>query len=60
MYSPITKKEVESGTFHDVVYAVSNMQGWRAEQEDEHIVKTAFPAKANGIFGVFDGHGPKY
>ena len=57
MYSPITKKEVESGTFHDVVYAVSNMQGWRAEQEDEHIVKTAFPAKANGIFGVFDGHG---
>eukprot|EP00943_MAST-04B_sp_MAST-4B-sp1_P001868 g1868.t1 len=60
MFSPITKKDVESGKFDDIVYAVSNMQGWRTEQEDEHLIKHSFPVRASGIFGVFDGHGGTY
>ena len=60
MYSPVTKKDVQSGVFQEVVYAVSSMQGWRPEQEDSHLIKQAFPVNANGIFGVFDGHGGKF
>jgi serine/threonine protein phosphatase PrpC len=60
MFSPITTKEVQSGAFQNVIYAVSNMQGWRSTQEDTHIIKKLFPANALGMFGVFDGHGGTY
>ena len=51
------KERCAVGNFSEVVYAVSSMQGWRPEQEDSHLIKQAFPVNANGIFGVFDGHG---
>ena len=60
MFSPITTKDVQSGVIQNVVYAVSNMQGWRSTQEDTHVVKCNFPGNALNTFAVFDGHGGTY
>lgn len=40
--------------------AVGDMQGWRAQMEDAHLIDVTFPAgnehSKEGLFGVFDGH----
>jgi serine/threonine protein phosphatase PrpC len=39
-----------------VIYACSEMQGWRNTMEDAHITKADLNDEVS-IFGVFDGHG---
>lgn len=43
--------------------AVGEMQGWRAQMEDDHVVDVAFPDgvadSKEGLFAVFDGHSGK-
>ncbi|KPI85847.1 putative protein phosphatase 2C [Leptomonas seymouri] len=40
--------------------AVGEMQGWRAQMEDAHLIDVSFPSNSGqskeGLFGVFDGH----
>lgn len=40
--------------------AVAEMQGWRANMEDAHIMDVAPATGAEGIFCVFDGHSGKH
>lgn len=56
---PITSKESEDGSFSQVQYGSSAMQGWRVNMEDEHISKEFCPGSGMGLFAVFDGHGGK-
>ena len=66
---PVTDKETLSGCDAElkIRYAVSEMQGWRRNMEDAHIVQPNFGTlkdKAGpgsqepvSLYGVFDGHG---
>lgn len=39
-----------------MVFAFSEMQGWRNTMEDAHIAKVDLTDEVS-VFGVFDGHG---
>lgn len=57
---PITDKETISGSGTGINFAVSDMQGWRAEMEDAHTAVGDIPGRPGySFFAVFDGHGGK-
>jgi len=57
MDAPITAKKTEFHNLANLSIGISEMQGWRTEMEDSHIV-TKMPSLPDHIlFGVFDGHG---
>ena len=39
-----------------MLYACSEMQGWRNTMEDAHITRADLTEEVS-VFGVFDGHG---
>jgi len=41
-----------------LIYACSEMQGWRNTMEDAHITRADLTNDIS-VFGVFDGHGGK-
>ena len=54
---PNTEKRSASGSFKDLRYGLSSMQGWRREMEDAHCAVTQLPGlKDWSFFAVFDGH----
>lgn len=55
---PITRKETTNDDNHSLKVAVSCMQGWRINMEDEHAYRLCLnEEKETHIFAVFDGHG---
>ncbi|SJX64775.1 related to PTC3-ser/thr protein phosphatase PP2C [Sporisorium reilianum f. sp. reilianum] len=58
---PVTEKTTSSGGNDSVLYAISEMQGWRISMEDSHTtildIKNAAGSIVGNFFGVFDGHG---
>ncbi|KAM3146079.1 hypothetical protein pb186bvf_001736 [Paramecium bursaria] len=59
-YLSVPKKEkaTVSGEGKNIIYAASEMQGWRNTMEDAHITKPDLTNDVS-VFGVFDGHGGK-
>jgi protein phosphatase 1G len=59
--TPVTAKHTDSGSGHNSQYAVSSMQGWRRNMEDDHVTIPEIAKNAAGefisIYAVFDGHG---
>jgi protein phosphatase 2C family protein 2/3 len=58
--SPATEKKSESGEDDRLLYAVSEMQGWRITMEDAHVAVLTLEdgtRENNAFFGVYDGHG---
>ena len=59
--TPVTEKHTTSGQGHDSHYAVSSMQGWRRNMEDDHItipeISTNKQNQNISLYAVFDGHG---
>ena len=59
--TPITDKHTETGSGHDSRFAVSSMQGWRRNMEDDHVAIPEIATSRDGakisIYAVFDGHG---
>lgn len=57
--SPITEKDTAGGAGNGIVFAMSNMQGWRSTMEDAHITALNPEGLPPGtaLFAVFDGHG---
>jgi protein phosphatase 1G len=59
--TPATDKHTESGSGHNSRFAVSSMQGWRRNMEDDHVTIPEIAKTSNGehisIYAVFDGHG---
>ena len=60
--TPITQKHTETGSGHDNTrFAVSSMQGWRRNMEDDHVTIPDIAKTAAGlpisVYAVFDGHG---
>lgn len=55
------KKTTSSGGNDSVLYAISEMQGWRISMEDSHTtildIKNEDGDIVGNFFGVFDGHG---
>lgn len=56
--APNTVKQSEDGSFENLKFGASGMQGWRTDMEDSHIAKYNIIPNVH-IFGVFDGHGGK-
>ncbi|EST09282.1 Protein phosphatase 2C (PP2C)-like domain protein [Kalmanozyma brasiliensis GHG001] len=58
---PVTEKTTSSGGNDSVLYAISEMQGWRISMEDAHTtildIKNGSGGIVGNFFGVFDGHG---
>lgn len=58
---PNTEKNTSTDGNTSVVYAVSTMEGWRSDMEDEYAaildVKNSSGKIVGNYFGVFDGHG---
>ncbi|KAJ1657414.1 Protein phosphatase 2C 2 [Dispira simplex] len=59
---PIVNKHTETGFDKRVLYAVSDMQGWRLSMEDAHTTVLKLLDDQNNdtgasFFGVYDGHG---
>lgn len=58
---PVTDKTTSSGGNDSVLYAISEMQGWRITMEDSHAtildIKNAADQIVGSFFGVYDGHG---
>lgn len=58
---PVTEKTTSSGGNDSVLYAISEMQGWRISMEDSHAtildIKNAADQIVGNFFGVYDGHG---
>ena len=59
---PFTAKTTEYATTKSgLPYGVTEMQGWRNEMEDAHIVDGKMPSLPDhSLFAVFDGHGGDY
>lgn len=47
--TPVTEKETEEGSFGNIRYVASAMQGWRSDMEDAHI---ALPDVGGALAGV--------
>lgn len=60
---PVTEKTTSSGGNDSILYAISEMQGWRISMEDSHCAILDMKNSQNQIvgnfFGVYDGHGGK-
>ncbi|KAN0064410.1 Protein phosphatase 2C 2 [Thecaphora frezii] len=60
---PITEKHSASGEDDTLLYAVSEMQGWRISMEDAHATILNLDEKTGdekaSFFAVYDGHGGK-
>lgn len=60
---PVTDKTTSSGGNDSLLYAISDMQGWRISMEDSHAtildLKNAEGDIVGSFFGVYDGHGGK-
>ncbi|KAK2465254.1 hypothetical protein APHAL10511_002608 [Amanita phalloides] len=56
---PETKKKSESGGNDHLLYAISEMQGWRITMEDAHtaVLDLDGATNSNAFFAVYDGHG---
>lgn len=58
---PVTEKITGSGGNDSVLYAYSEMQGWRISMEDSHAtildITNAAHKNVGNFFGVYDGHG---
>ncbi|SOV01525.1 related to PTC3 - ser/thr protein phosphatase PP2C [Ustilago sp. UG-2017a] len=58
---PVTDKTTSSGGNDSLLYAISDMQGWRISMEDSHAtildLKDAKGDIVGSFFGVYDGHG---
>ncbi|KAI5014397.1 hypothetical protein ZWY2020_055787 [Hordeum vulgare] len=55
---PVLSKTTERGENDRLEYAVSSMQGYRANMEDAHAaVEDLDVSTATSFFGVYDGHG---
>ncbi|KAM3139338.1 hypothetical protein pb186bvf_008558 [Paramecium bursaria] len=55
---PKREKETVTGEGKTVIFAGSEMQGWRNTMEDAHILKADIQ-EGISLFAVFDGHGGK-
>lgn len=57
MPQPITEKHSEA--FGDTTLRVGagTMQGWRADNEDSHVIQLGLPHSGLDLFAVYDGHG---
>ncbi|CAD8121833.1 unnamed protein product [Paramecium sonneborni] len=53
---PKTEKKTTVGQGKSVIFAASEMQGWRNSMEDAHINRPDVLQDVS-VFGVFDGHG---
>ncbi|CAD8107983.1 unnamed protein product [Paramecium primaurelia] len=53
---PNRNKTTTTGSGKSVIFAASEMQGWRNTMEDAHIHRPDI-AQDVSVFGVFDGHG---
>lgn len=53
---PKTDIEFEGGHNSKLRYCAGEMQGWRLNMEDAHILAPEF-TQTQSLFGVFDGHG---
>ena len=54
---PKVDKQNESGKCNDIDYAISSMQGWRVDMEDNHTAILSIPDLPKwSFFAVFDGH----
>jgi protein phosphatase len=57
---PATDVSTETKSSATFVSAMAEMQGWRKNMEDAHLMELDFANKgATGLFGVFDGHAGK-
>lgn len=58
---PVTEKTTSSGGNDSVLYAISEMQGWRISMEDAHAtilsIKDDNDRIVGNFFAVYDGHG---
>lgn len=58
---PIREKNPESGSSESMHWGLCSMQGWRCNQEDDHLVEEV--TQTNGekgmLLAVWDGHGGK-
>ncbi|SNX83903.1 related to PTC3 - ser/thr protein phosphatase PP2C [Melanopsichium pennsylvanicum] len=58
---PVTEKTTSSRCNDSVLYAISEMQGWRISMEDSHAtildIKNDADQIVGNFFGVYDGHG---
>ncbi|KAG6333839.1 hypothetical protein ID866_5251 [Astraeus odoratus] len=57
--SPATEKKSEFGENDRLLFAVSEMQGWRITMEDAHaaVLNLEETGTKNAFFAVYDGHG---
>jgi len=58
--APVTAHDTESCEGNGLRAALASMQGWRANQEDAHVIAMSLAAHGkpqHSFFGVFDGHG---
>jgi len=56
---PNRSKTTHTGRCGSILWACSEMQGWRPAMEDAVVAQTAMdgPLESYALFGVFDGHG---
>ena len=60
---PCIDVHIQEGTYQDMVYTAGDMQGWRKNMEDDHIIEpnVIIPGSKDiaSVYAVFDGHGGK-
>lgn len=54
---PVVDKHVDGFEDHGIRVGAGTMQGWRADNEDTHVVCLGLPISGHDYFAVFDGHG---
>lgn len=54
---PVTEKHIEYFEDHGVRVGAGTMQGWRADNEDAHVIYLGLPISGVDYFAVYDGHG---
>ncbi|CUI14281.1 protein phosphatase 2C, putative [Bodo saltans] len=54
---PVTEKHTEYFEDHGIRCGAGTMQGWRADNEDAHVVYLGLPLSGVDYIAVYDGHG---
>lgn len=54
---PVTEKHTEYFEDHGIRVGAGTMQGWRADNEDAHVVYLGLPICGCDFVAVYDGHG---
>lgn len=54
---PVTEKHLDQFEDHGIRVGAGTMQGWRADNEDSHVIYLGLPNSGLDYFAVFDGHG---